>query len=102
MKKINLKLDELISEMKDIIHNNDRYCFSDTLVDIIEIVRTGNISIYWGIRQNGTKISSLRKDMQTWSKEASDYLDCYKITSNIIAIYGEHLIYNYSIEKVEL
>lgn len=34
MKATNLKLSELIEEMRNIIHNNERYCFSDTIIDL--------------------------------------------------------------------
>lgn len=83
MKKVNLTLDKLIGEMKDIIHNNDRYCFSDSLVDIQKIIREsilGSFYIYWGVRRNGTKITELLSSIIEFSKESSDYLGYYKIS----------------------
>lgn len=83
MKKVNLTLDKLIGEMKNIIHNNDRYCFSDSLIDIQKIVKEstlGSFYIYWGVRRNGTEISELLSSILEWTKKSRDYLGYYKIS----------------------
>lgn len=68
--KENLSLSDLISEMQDVIHNNGRFCFSDTLYDVHEIVRrqenNNGFILYWGVRENGTVIRDCQEETKQW------------------------------------
>lgn len=79
-KMINLSLKELITEMRETIHNNGRFCFSDTIIDIEtileEVENHGGCSfvIYWGVRANGTTLKKVLSEI-----DKNSYREIYKI-----------------------
>lgn len=82
-KMVNLSLKELVTEMRETIHNKERFCFSDTIIDIEsileEVEKCGNYSftLYWGVRTNGT---FLKKELS--EVEIHYFKEIYKITYN--------------------
>lgn len=70
MKKKDLSLVELIEEMKKLIHNNGRYCFSDLITDIQYLIEKTDIcykfEIFWCFRTNGTYIATSKKEVEDW------------------------------------
>jgi hypothetical protein len=82
-KMVNLSLKELVTEMRETIHDKERYCFSDTIIDIEsileEIENYGGYSftLYWGIRKNGTTMKKVLSQIDT-----NYYKEIYKITFN--------------------
>lgn len=82
-KMVNLSLKELVTEMRETIHNKKRFCFSDTIIDIEsileEVEKYGNYSftLYWGVRTNGT---FLKKELS--EVETHYFKEIYKITYN--------------------
>lgn len=82
-KMVNLSLKELVTEMRETIHNKERFCFSDTIIDIEsileEVEKYGNYSftLYWGVRTNGT---FLKKELS--EVETHYFKEIYKITYN--------------------
>ena len=79
----NITFSALIMAMREIIHNNERYCFSDLLCDLEEIAKTQEQTnafiIYWGVRRNGTKIAAFQNDIEEWAKICSNFQYMYKI-----------------------
>lgn len=82
-KKQNLQLSGLIAEMRNIIHNNGRYCFSDFTYDIEFLAsmqeKTNSFTQYWGVRKNGTKITGYAHEVKDWSLSCKSQ-GIYKIT----------------------
>lgn len=82
-KMVNLSLKELVTEMRETIHNKERFCFSDTIIDIEsileEVEKCGDypFTLYWGVRTNGT---FLKKDLS--EVETHYFKEIYKITYN--------------------
>lgn len=82
-KMINLSLKELITEMRETIHNNERFCFSDTIIDIESILEEMEnyggypFTLYWGVRKNGTTMKKVLSQIDT-----NYYKEIYKITFN--------------------
>lgn len=82
-KMVNLSLKELVTEMRETIYDKERYCFSDTIIDIEsileEIENYGGYSftLYWGIRKNGTTMKKVLSQIDT-----NYYKEIYKITFN--------------------
>lgn len=97
MKATNLKLSELIEEMRNIIYNNERYCFSDTIIDLQTIAEFDNENdmMYWGIRQNGTRTSKSFSEMKEWQEYFKDKSEICQGIYEIKVLKGK-----YSIEKV--
>lgn len=98
MKATNLKLSELIEEMRNIIHNNERYCFSDTIIDLQTIAEFDreNDMMYWGIRQNGTRTSKSFSEMKEWQEYFKGKSEICQGIYEIKVLKGK-----YSIEKIE-
>lgn len=82
-KMVNLSLKELITEMRETIHNNERFCFSDTIIDIESILEEMEnyggypFTLYWGVRKNGTTMKKVLSQIDT-----NYYKEIYKITFN--------------------
>ena len=97
MKATNLKLSELIEKMRNIIHNNERYCFSDTIIDLQTIAEFDreNDMMYWGIRQNGTRTSKSFSEMKEWQEYFKGKSEICQGIYEIKVLKGK-----YSIEKV--
>lgn len=82
-KMVNLSLKELVTEMRETIHNNERFCFSDTIIDIESILEEMEnyggypFTLYWGIRKNGTTMKKVLSQIDT-----NYYKEIYKITFN--------------------
>lgn len=70
-KRRNLSLSGLITEMHNIIHNNDWFCFSDFAynIDIIASMqeKKDDFILFWGIRQNGTKMANYFHEVECWA-----------------------------------
>ena len=98
MKATNLKLSELIEEMRNIIHNNGIYCFSDTIIDLQTIAEFDreNDMMYWGIRQNGTRTSKSFSEMKEWQEYFKGKSEICQGIYEIKVLKGK-----YSIEKIE-
>ena len=81
MKKEGLKFGQLVEEISNIIHNNGRFCFSDTLIDITAFLELNQSKdfVYWGVRGNGTKISKELSNMEEFSK-SSEFQNIYLIS----------------------
>lgn len=82
-KKQNLQLSGLIAKMRNIIHNNGRYCFSDFTCDI-EILasmqeKANHFTQYWGVWESGTKITDYAHKVKDWSLSCK-FQGIYKIT----------------------
>lgn len=82
-RKQGLQLSELIEEMRNIIHNNGRFCFSDFTCDIQLIAalqeKRGGFSRYWAVRENGTIITDNAGEIAEW-RQICVCLGAYKIT----------------------
>lgn len=82
-KMVNLSLKELVTEMRETIHNNERFCFSDTIIDIESILEEMEnyggypFTLYWGVRKNGTTMKKVLSQIDT-----NYYKEIYKITFN--------------------
>ncbi len=82
-KKQNLPLSGLILEMRNIIHNNGRFCFSDFVRDIEILIsmqeKKNDFIQYWAIRENGTKIADYSHEVKIWAQSCKCQ-GIYKIT----------------------
>ncbi|QIG63322.1 hypothetical protein DAC16_89 [Bacteroides phage DAC16] len=82
-KMVNLSLKELVTEMRETIHNNERFCFSDTIIDIESILEEMenyggySFTLYWGVRKNGTTMKKVLSQIDT-----NYFKEIYKITFN--------------------
>ena len=82
-KMVNLSLKELVTEMRETIQNNERFCFSDTIIDIESILEEMEnyggypFVLYWGVRKNGTTMKKVLSQI-----DINHYKEIYKITFN--------------------
>lgn len=81
-----IQLSALISEMGNIIHNNDRFCFSDFVYDIQSIIsmqeKTNAFIKYWCVRKNGTYITDSINSAKDWTLGCTTVQGVYKIAYN--------------------
>lgn len=58
--------------MRNIIHNNGRFCFSDFVRDIEILIsmqeKMNDFIQYWAIRENGTKIADYSHEVKIWAQ----------------------------------
>lgn len=96
IKKQKLQFSELIIEMRNIIHNNGRFCFSDFVRDMQMIAslqeKMNGFIQYWAIRENGTIITDSTYKVKNWAQSCKCQ-GIYKVT------FGNGL---YSFESIKI
>lgn len=94
--KQRLRFSELITEMRNIIHNNGRFCFSDFTWDMQMLAflqeKMNDFIQYWAVRENGTIIADSAYKVKNWAQSCKCQ-GIYKITF-------EHGLYSF--ESIEI